>query len=57
MNSANRVLSEEEIDAEIQRLQEKELELMNGNQRLQNQMGDLRELMKLVDSRYDNDSR
>lgn len=51
------MMSEEEIDAEIRRLQEKEQELTNGNQRLLNQMGDLRELMKMVDNRYDNDSR
>ncbi|CDW81160.1 UNKNOWN [Stylonychia lemnae] len=51
------MLTEEEIDAEIQRLQEKEQELMNGNSRLGNQMNDLRELMKRVDNRYDNDAR
>jgi len=30
---------------------------MNGNQRLGNQMNDLRELMKRVDNRYDNDAK
>jgi hypothetical protein len=46
-----------DIDAEIRRLEEQEQELVLGNQRLHNQMNDLRELMKIVDSRYDNDAR
>eukprot|EP00347_Sterkiella_histriomuscorum_P003831 403362774 len=50
-------LSEAEIDAEIQRLQEKELTLQNNNQRLSNQMNDLRELMRMVDNRHDQDAK
>ena len=44
-----------DIDAEIRRLQQKEQELKQGNDQLRSQMGDLRELMKMVDQKYDSD--
>ncbi len=44
-----------DIDAEIRRLLDKEQELKQGNESLRSQMGDLRELMKMVDSKYESD--
>ena len=58
MNPAthNQLMTDEEVEAELKRLQEKEQSLTMGNSSLQNQMNDLRELMKIVNNRYDSDA-
>ena len=51
------MLSDEEIDEEIRRLQEKEQEFKLSNSGLKDKITDLRELMRVVDDGYDNNAR
>ena len=45
------------MDEVIRRLEEQELALKKGNAGLEQQMSDLRELMKVHDTKYDTEAR
>ena len=45
------------MDEVLRKLEERELALKKGNAGLEQQMSDLKELMKVVDSKYDSETR
>lgn len=49
--------ADEDLDAVIRQLEERELALKKGNAGLEQQMSDLRELMKAHDTKYDAEAR